>query len=43
LRGGHSEALTKLGAAGGNPAFKLYDIDPDTLEVMDAKVYMSKY
>lgn len=25
---------------GGNPAFKLYDIDPDTLEVLDAKVFM---
>ncbi|KAF8478320.1 sphingomyelin phosphodiesterase [Gautieria morchelliformis] len=25
----------------GNPAFKLYDIDPDTYEVMDAKVYMT--
>uniref|UniRef100_A0A0W0GDV1 Calcineurin-like phosphoesterase domain-containing protein n=1 Tax=Moniliophthora roreri TaxID=221103 RepID=A0A0W0GDV1_MONRR len=23
----------------GNPAFKVYDIDPDTYEVMDAKVY----
>lgn len=27
-------------ASGGNPAFKLYDIDPDTYEVMDAKVFM---
>ncbi|KIJ35641.1 hypothetical protein M422DRAFT_262040 [Sphaerobolus stellatus SS14] len=25
----------------GNPAFKVYDIDPDTFEVMDAKVYMT--
>ncbi|KAF8591354.1 sphingomyelin phosphodiesterase [Ramaria rubella] len=25
----------------GNPAFKLYDIDPDTLEVMDAKVFIT--
>ncbi|EEB90651.1 hypothetical protein MPER_11114, partial [Moniliophthora perniciosa FA553] len=24
---------------GGNPAFKVYDIDPDTYEVMDAQVY----
>ncbi|KAK7026880.1 hypothetical protein VNI00_015422 [Paramarasmius palmivorus] len=23
----------------GNPAFKVYDVDPDTYEVMDAKVY----
>jgi hypothetical protein len=27
---------------GGNPAFKVYDIDPDTFEVMDVKVYSSK-
>ncbi|TFY80526.1 hypothetical protein EWM64_g3486 [Hericium alpestre] len=25
----------------GNPAFKLYDVDPDTYEVMDMKVYMT--
>ncbi|EIM91610.1 acid sphingomyelinase [Stereum hirsutum FP-91666 SS1] len=25
----------------GNPAFKLYDIDPDTYEVLDAKVFMA--
>ncbi|KIJ36791.1 hypothetical protein M422DRAFT_34142 [Sphaerobolus stellatus SS14] len=25
----------------GNPAFKVYDIDPDTYEVMDAKVFIS--
>ncbi|KAF8524305.1 sphingomyelin phosphodiesterase [Hysterangium stoloniferum] len=25
----------------GNPAFKLYDIDPDTLEVMDMKVFIT--
>ncbi|TDL22142.1 sphingomyelin phosphodiesterase [Rickenella mellea] len=25
----------------GNPAFKIYDIDPDTYEVMDARVYMT--
>ncbi|KAG6914420.1 hypothetical protein DXG01_000464 [Tephrocybe rancida] len=25
----------------GNPAFKTYDIDPDTYEVMDARVYYS--
>ncbi|THH12668.1 hypothetical protein EW146_g7480 [Bondarzewia mesenterica] len=24
----------------GNPAFKLYDVDPDTYEVMDAKVFI---
>lgn len=23
----------------GNPAFKLYDVDPGTYEVMDAKVF----
>lgn len=28
---------------GGNPAFKVYDVDPDTFEVMDMKVYMSMY
>lgn len=27
--------------AGGNPAFKIYDVDPDTYEIMDARVYMS--
>jgi sphingomyelin phosphodiesterase len=27
-------------ALGGNPAFKLYDIDPDTYEILDAKVFM---
>lgn len=26
---------------GGNPAFKIYDVDPDTFEVMDMKVYYS--
>ncbi|KAL0959865.1 hypothetical protein HGRIS_011538 [Hohenbuehelia grisea] len=26
----------------GNPAFKVYDVDPDTYEVMDVKVYMSQ-
>ncbi|KAJ7635024.1 sphingomyelin phosphodiesterase [Roridomyces roridus] len=25
----------------GNPAFKVYDVDPDTYEIMDAKVYMT--
>ncbi|KAJ7126232.1 hypothetical protein C8R44DRAFT_781391 [Mycena epipterygia] len=25
----------------GNPAFKIYDVDPDTYEIMDAKVYMA--
>ncbi|EIM91606.1 sphingomyelin phosphodiesterase [Stereum hirsutum FP-91666 SS1] len=25
----------------GNPAFKFYDVDPDTFEVMDAKVFMA--
>ncbi|KAF8888535.1 Metallo-dependent phosphatase-like protein [Infundibulicybe gibba] len=25
----------------GNPAFKLYDVDPDTFEVMDAKVFFT--
>ncbi|KAI0342171.1 sphingomyelin phosphodiesterase [Trametopsis cervina] len=25
----------------GNPAFKLYDVDPDTFEVMDMKVYFT--
>lgn len=28
---------------GGNPAFKLYDVDPDTFEVLDAKVYMGTW
>ncbi len=26
----------------GNPAFKIYDVDPDTYEIMDSRVYMSK-
>ncbi|RDB27900.1 putative sphingomyelin phosphodiesterase asm-3 [Hypsizygus marmoreus] len=25
----------------GNPAYKVYDVDPDTYEIMDAKVYRS--
>ncbi|KAF8348647.1 Metallo-dependent phosphatase-like protein [Amanita rubescens] len=25
----------------GNPAFKIYDVDPDTYEIMDSRVYMS--
>ncbi|GJF00288.1 sphingomyelin phosphodiesterase [Phanerochaete sordida] len=25
----------------GNPAFKIYDIDPDTFEIMDARVYIT--
>ncbi|KII87716.1 hypothetical protein PLICRDRAFT_176496 [Plicaturopsis crispa FD-325 SS-3] len=25
----------------GNPAFKIYDVDPDTYEIMDARVYMT--
>ncbi|KAI0061958.1 sphingomyelin phosphodiesterase [Artomyces pyxidatus] len=25
----------------GNPAFKIYDVDPDTFEVMDAKVFIT--
>ncbi|KAJ7913871.1 sphingomyelin phosphodiesterase [Mycena leptocephala] len=25
----------------GNPAFRVYDVDPDTYEIMDSKVYMS--
>ncbi|KAI0311070.1 sphingomyelin phosphodiesterase [Amylostereum chailletii] len=27
----------------GNPAFKIYDVDPDTFEVIDAKVFSSTY
>lgn len=26
---------------GGNPEFKMYDVDPDTYEIMDARVFMS--
>lgn len=26
---------------GGNPAFKIYDVDPDTFQVMDMRVYIS--
>ncbi|EKM49763.1 uncharacterized protein PHACADRAFT_106798 [Phanerochaete carnosa HHB-10118-sp] len=25
----------------GNPAFKIYDVDPDTFEIMDARVYIT--
>lgn len=28
---------------GGNPAFKVYDVDPDTYEIMDAKTYSSMF
>ncbi|KAI0930669.1 hypothetical protein AcV5_007326 [Taiwanofungus camphoratus] len=31
-------ALTPMS---GNPAFKVYDIDPDTFEIMDARTYMT--
>jgi hypothetical protein len=27
--------------SGGNPQFKVYDVDPDTYEIMDARVFMS--
>ncbi|KAF8591358.1 sphingomyelin phosphodiesterase [Ramaria rubella] len=30
-----------LTPSSGNPSFKLYDIDPDTFEVMDAKVFIT--
>jgi hypothetical protein len=33
--------MTKEHGTGGNPAFKLYEIDPDTFEVMDASVIFS--
>lgn len=26
----------------GNPAFTVYDVDPDTYDIMDAKVYIGK-
>ncbi|KAH9944712.1 Metallo-dependent phosphatase-like protein [Amylocystis lapponica] len=31
-------ALTPMS---GNPAFKVYDVDPDTFEIMDARTYMT--
>jgi sphingomyelin phosphodiesterase len=34
--------LTNQAVEGGNPAFKMYDVDPDTFEIMDVKVYTSK-
>ncbi|KAF8591353.1 sphingomyelin phosphodiesterase [Ramaria rubella] len=30
-----------LTPSSGNPAFKLYDVDPDTFEIMDAKVFIA--
>jgi len=33
-------ALTPMS---GNPAFKMYDIDPDTFEIMDARVYITNF
>ncbi|KAF8888534.1 Metallo-dependent phosphatase-like protein [Infundibulicybe gibba] len=30
-----------LTPSSGNPAFKVYDVDPDTFEVMDAKVFLT--
>lgn len=27
---------------GGNPAFKMYDVDSETFEIMDVKVYTSE-
>ncbi len=37
-----SYVVFTIGSTGGNPAFKLYDVDPDTYEVMDVKVFMSR-
>jgi hypothetical protein len=36
-------SLIDLENLGGYPAFKIYDVDPDTFEVMDVKVYMSQF
>lgn len=36
-------SLIDLENSGGYPAFKMYDIDPDTYEIMDVKVYMSQF
>lgn len=33
-------ALTPMS---GNPAFKIYDIDPDTFEIMDARTYRARF
>lgn len=27
----------------GNPAFTVYDVDPDTYDIMDVKVYICKF
>lgn len=35
-----SSERTRLG---GNPAFKVYDVDPDTYEIMDSRVFVSEY
>lgn len=37
-----SIGLTNHSDKGGNPAFKMYEIDPDTFEIVDLKVYTSK-
>jgi hypothetical protein len=34
--------LTKF-HLGGNPAFKVYDVDPDTYEIMDSRVFRSTH
>lgn len=31
-----------LTTSGGNPSFKMYDVDPDTYEIMDARVFTSE-
>lgn len=37
------QLLILFNMIGGNPAFKLYDVDPDTFEVMDANVFMGEF
>ncbi|KAJ7153824.1 sphingomyelin phosphodiesterase [Mycena filopes] len=32
---------TLMPSSGGNPAFKVYDIDPDTYEVMDSSIFFT--
>lgn len=38
----HAMADSRRSCSGGNPVFRVYDIDPDTYEVMDFTPYYSQ-
>jgi len=36
----HTEFNRSRSMIAGNPAFRVYDVDPDTYEIMDARVFI---